>query len=161
MPKSIRVGMSEIVVAEAPDILVTIGLGSCIGVCVYDPVIKVGGMAHIMLPDSTAAKEVTNRGKFADTAIPDLVELMQKKGAIKQRMLVKKAGGAQMFAYPGTNSQTHIGYRNAVAAEKALEALGLKVSGKSIGGHSGRSIYMDLATGVIRVKTLNSPEIIL
>ena len=161
MPKSIRVGMSEIVVAEAPDILVTIGLGSCIGVCVYDPVIKVGGMAHIMLPDSTAAKEVTNRGKFADTAIPDLVELMQKKGATKQRMLVKMAGGAQMFAYPGTDPQMHIGHRNAVAAEKTLSVLGLKVSGKSIGGYYGRSVYMDLSTGAVKVKILNSPEIIL
>lgn len=161
MPKSIRVGMSEIVVAETPDILVTLGLGSCIGVCVYDPTIKVGGMAHVMLPDSSTSKEVTTRGKFADTAIPDLIELMQKKGAAKHRMLVKMAGGAQMFAYPGMSPQMHIGYRNAVAVEKALSALGLRVSGKSIGGHSGRSIYMDLATGTVKVRMLNSPEIIL
>ena len=161
MPKSIRVGMSEIVVAKTPDILVTLGLGSCIGVCIYDPTIKVGGMAHVMLPDSSTSKEVTNRGKFADTAVPELVGLLQKKGANKLRMLVKMAGGAQMFAYPGMNPQMHIGYRNAVAVEKALGELGLRVSGKCIGGHSGRSIYMDLATGTIKVKMLNSPEIIL
>lgn len=161
MPKSIRVGMSKIVVAQMPDILVTIGLGSCIGVCIYDSTLKIGGMAHIMLPDSLTSKDVTNRGKYADTAITDLVELLLDKGALKHRMLIKMAGGAQMFAYPGMDPQMQIGRRNVIAVEKTLTALGLRVSGKSVGGNFGRSVYMNLTTGTVKVKMLNSPEIIL
>ena len=161
MSETIRVGMSQIAVAKAPDLLVTLGLGSCVAVCIYDFFLKVGGMAHIMLPNSSLSTDVTKRGKFADTAIPDLVDAMQEKGAMKERMIVKIAGGAQMFSYNGLDRQIQIGPRNLQAVEENLAKMGLKVTSRSVGGNTGRSIFMDLATGAIRVRMLNSPEVIL
>jgi chemotaxis protein CheD len=153
--------MSEIAISKSPDLLVTLGLGSCVGVCIYDSFLKLGGMAHIMLPDSSAAKEVINKGKFADTAIPALVKQMEESGSVKTRMVVKIAGGAQMFSYSGMNNKMLVGPRNIAAVENSLNALGLRISGKSVGGNLGRSINMDLSTGVVKVRMLNSPEIIL
>lgn len=163
MPEPIRVGMSEIVVARAPKVLVTLGLGSCVAVCVYDFFLKVGGMAHIMLPDSSlsGANALTNRGKFADTAIPDLIEAMQREGAMKERMVVKIAGGAQMFSFNGLNNQIQIGARNVAAVEKIIAEMGLKITNRSVGGNVGRSVLMDLETGNVTIKMLNSPDIIL
>ncbi|NLC54184.1 MAG: chemotaxis protein CheD [Firmicutes bacterium] len=166
MSEAIRVGMSEIVVAKAPKVLVTLGLGSCVAVCIYDFFLKAGGMAHIMLPDSSLSsgsrdKVVTNRGKFADTAIPDLFEALRQEGALKERMVVKIAGGAQMFAFSDVNNTLQIGARNIEAVEKILAEMGLKITNRSVGGNVGRSVYMDLETGGVRIKMLNSPEIIL
>jgi chemotaxis protein CheD len=154
--------MSQLAVAEAPKILVTLGLGSCVAVCIYDYFLKVGGMAHIMLPDSSIANSgVVNRGKFADTAIVDLIEALQQKGTAKERMVVKIAGGSQMFSYQGLDNQIQIGARNIKAVEENLARLGFTITNRSVGGNSGRSVFMDLATGAIRVKMLDSPEIIL
>lgn len=163
MSEPIRVGMSEIVVAKAPNVLVTLGLGSCVAVCIYDFFLKVGGMAHIMLPDSSLSSPnaVTNRGKFADTAVPDLFNMLLQKGAAKEWLVVKIAGGAQMFSFNGLNDQIQIGARNVAAVEKALAELGLTITNRSVGGNVGRSVFMDLETGSVRIKMLNSPEIIL
>lgn len=163
MSESIRVGMSQIVIAKAPDVLVTLGLGSCVAVCMYDFFLKVGGMAHIMLPDSTliTTEETVNRGKYADTAIPDLLDGLRERGALKERIVVKIAGGAQMFSFNGVENQMQIGARNIMAVEKTLAALGMKITNRSVGGNVGRSVFMDLETGGVRVRMLNSPEIIL
>lgn len=160
MSELIRVGMSEIAWAKSPDLLITLGLGSCVGVCIYDPFLRIGGMAHIMLPDSSLAREVTNRGKFADTAIPDLVQKLIDLGSLKTRMIVKIAGGAQMFGNI-QDDKLLIGPRNVTAVEEALSGLGLKISGKSVGGHLGRSLRFDLASGTVTVKILNQEEIVL
>jgi chemotaxis protein CheD len=153
--------MSQIVVAEAPDVLVTLGLGSCVAVCVYDFFLKVGGMAHVMLPNSSLTKEVTTPGKFADTAISALLTTMRQKGALKERLEVKIAGGAQMFSYQGLDQKIQIGVRNISAVEENLAQSGLKISKRSVGGNIGRSVFMELATGAVRVKMLNSPDHIL
>ncbi|NLM37182.1 MAG: chemotaxis protein CheD [Firmicutes bacterium] len=120
-------------------------------------------MAHIMLPDSSlsSANTLTNRGKFADTAIPDLISSLQKEGAMKERMVVKIAGGSQMFNFNGLNSQVQIGARNIAAVEKIMAELGLKIVSRNVGGHVGRSVYMDLETGNVTIKMLNSPDVIL
>ena len=161
MSETIRVGMSQIVVAEAPDVLVSLGLGSCVAVCIYDFFLKVGGMAHIMLPDSSLTKEVTTPGKFADTAISDLLATLGQKGVVKDRMVVKIAGGAQMFSYNGLDQKIQIGLRNIIAVEENLAQVGLKIANRSVGGNVGRSIFMELATGAIKVRMLNSPDLIL
>ena len=154
MPELIRVKMSDIEYGATPDVLVTLGLGSCVGVCVYDPLLRIGGMAHIMLPDSQLAYGVVKRGKYADTAIPDLVEGLSEKGALKTRMIVKIAGGAQMFTMFGQEDKIQIGPRNVVAVERTIAELGLRLNGRDVGGHSGRTVYFDLSTGVMTVKTL-------
>lgn len=156
MPELIRVKMSDIEYGAAPDVLVTLGLGSCIGVCVYDPFLQIGGMAHIMLPDSQLARGIVNRGKFADTAVPDLVEGLNEKGAVKTRMIVKIAGGAQMFTMFGQEDKIQIGPRNVVAVERTIAKLGLRLNGRDVGGHSGRTVYFDLSTGAITIKTLQT-----
>uniref|UniRef100_UPI00262E9BAB chemotaxis protein CheD n=1 Tax=uncultured Fretibacterium sp. TaxID=1678694 RepID=UPI00262E9BAB len=101
MENSYLLGMADLVVANAPAKLVTLGLGSCIGLVVFDTVAKVAGMAHIMLPNSRGAQGLEKVGKFADTAVPAIIDEMIKKGASKARIKAKIAGGAQMFALPG------------------------------------------------------------
>lgn len=161
MSETIRVGMSQIVVAEAPDVLVSLGLGSCVAVCVYDYLLKVGGMAHVMLPDSSLTKEVTTPGKYADTAVAHLLTILREKGVVQERMVVKIAGGAQMFSYQELDPKIQIGTRNIIAVEENLAQAGLEVTNRSVGGNIGRSIFMDLETGAIRVRMLNSPDLIL
>ena len=97
MPDLIKVGMAEYKVGRNPDILITYGLGSCVGIAIYDPIAKIGGLAHIMLPDSAQARSTDNLAKFADTALPVMVEEIIKLGAYKLNIWAKCAGGAQMF----------------------------------------------------------------
>jgi chemotaxis protein CheD len=165
MTGGIRVGMSEIAVSRAPDVLIAIGLGSCVGVCFYDPLLKCGGMAHVMLPDSTqilgAGAEITKPGKFADTALPELLRKVTELGALPSRLEVKIAGGAQMFNFNGDNGRMQIGPRNVETIEQLLAAMNLKLAGKNTGGNCGRSVRFDLATGMLTVKMINSPDIII
>lgn len=159
MAEFIRVGMSEIVVSRSPNVLAAIGLGSCVAVCVYDPVSMSGGMAHIMLPKNSRTVEVKKPGKFADTAIPELLERLKDVGVVLSRAEIKISGGAQMFG--GDNHLLMIGPRNVQAVESLLAERNLKIIGKNVGGKNGRSVRFDLATGVVSIKMLNSPEIIL
>ncbi|HHZ19908.1 MAG TPA: chemotaxis protein CheD [Firmicutes bacterium] len=152
-----RVGMSELKTATPKDVLMALGLGSCVGVCMYDPLIKLGGMAHIMLPDSSQARELSNPGKFADTAIPALLELMEKNGALRRRLIVKIVGGAQMFSISGNDPRLNIGSRNVTAVEEALAKYGLKIAARSVGGNLGKTITLDTETGIVNVKTFNCP----
>ncbi|NLY88898.1 MAG: chemotaxis protein CheD [Firmicutes bacterium] len=165
MAEHIRVGMSEIAVSRTPDVLVAIGLGSCVGVCFYDPQIKCGGMAHVMLPNSVqivgAGAEITKPGKFVDTALPELLRRMIQMGALASRLEVKIVGGAQMFNFNGENDRMQIGPRNVEATEQILAKMNLKLTGKNTGGNRGRSVRFDLATGIVTVKMLNSPDFII
>lgn len=161
MSELIRVGMSEIACSRSPDVLVTYGLGSCVGVCIYDPLLKIGGMAHVMLPDSSLSKTVTNRGKFADTSIPDLTARLIQMGTLSSRLVAKIAGGSQMFAFMGNDDKLLIGPRNVAAVEKALKEQRIKLSAKNVGGSAGRSILFDLTSGEVTIKMLNSSDIIL
>ena len=98
MGNMIKVGMADLKICKAPDALTTLGLGSCIGACLYDPVDKIAGMVHYMLPDSTKIKSNQNIAKFGDTGIRELIRLMEEAGARKSRIVAKIAGGARMFA---------------------------------------------------------------
>lgn len=168
MAEFVRVGMSEIAVSRFPDVLTAIGLGSCVGVCFYDPVLKSGGMAHVMLPESTQivrtgarAQAITKPGKFADTALPELLKKMTELGTLSSRVEVKIVGGAQMFNFDGGNDLMLIGPRNVEAIEQMLETMNLKLVGKNTGGNRGRSIKFDLYTGIVTVKMVDSPDIII
>ena len=108
---SIVLGMADLMVVSAPIKLITLGLGSCIGLVVYDTFAKVAGMAHIMLPDSRGLKTAEKVGKFADTAVPAIIEEMLKKGATRARIKAKIAGGAQMFSLPGGKCGVSYGRR--------------------------------------------------
>lgn len=116
---TIVLGMADLMVIRAPVKLVTLGLGSCIGLVVYDSTAKVAGMAHIMLPNSRGLMGSEKVGKFADTAVPALIDAMEKQGAVKSRIKAKLAGGAQMFALPGMSADfLTVGAKNVTETKK-------------------------------------------
>ncbi len=154
-PKIIKVGMADLNIAKCPDKLMTLGLGSCIGITLYDPAVKVGGMAHIMLPDSTQIKNNSNLAKFADTAIGVLIEQMTNIGANQNRLVAKLAGGAQMFDFKQISDVMRVGYRNDMATRKILEDLKIPIIADDTGENYGRTIELHTKTGALLIKTIN------
>lgn len=157
MSNVINVGMADYKTARTPDILMTAGLGSCIGVCIHDPISKVGGLAHIMLP-SANGNPGTNPYKYADTAITLMFQEILGLGASKVRLKAKMAGGAQMFSFPGRPTVLKIGDRNAEAVLQELKRLGIPLLVFDTGGTFGRTIHFDVATGDLKVRTINHGE---
>lgn len=157
MNNVITVGMADYKTSKIPDILMTAGLGSCIGICVHDPVEKVGGMAHIMLPTANG-NPGANPSKYADTAIELMVQDILSLGAKKTRLRAKIAGGAQMFSFPGKTNVLKIGDRNAEAVEAELKRLGIPLLVADVGGSFGRTIHFDVGTGDLKVRTINHGE---
>lgn len=150
----VKVGMADLKTVRHPGGLTTLGLGSCIGVCLHDPVTKVTGMAHIMLPSSKAIKNNSNEAKFADTGIAKLIAEMVSMGANKSRLVGKMAGGAQMFAFSGQNDMMKIGERNAAAVREMLTSLGIRILADDTGGNFGRSIEFYSEDGRLLIKTI-------
>ncbi|SDN28809.1 chemotaxis protein CheD [Alkalicoccus daliensis] len=156
MNKVIKVGMADLQFASAPSMLRTSGLGSCVGIILYDERMKTAGMAHIMLPDSSMARNgILNRAKYADTAIADLIEELQKKGASKFRLKAKIAGGAQMFQFASNNEAVRIGPRNVSAVKEHLRSEKIPVIYEDTGGSSGRTIEFNPLDGVLEIRTVN------
>ena len=156
MSEIIKVGMADLKVVSAPDGLITMGLGSCVAVVLRDPLTKVGGMVHIMLPDSNALKNTKdgNLAKFADTGIEELIRQMEAKGARKSRMTAKLAGGATMFAVSVKKEWSMIGDRNVNACKKVLAELKIPVLAESTGGTYGRTVTFYPETGEYHVKAV-------
>jgi len=143
----IVVGMADCKISEGHEqVLATYGLGSCIGLTVYDPDARVGGMLHYMLPDSSidAAASKTNPFKFADTGIPHLLGKVYERGASKRRLIVRAAGAANMVQ--GADI-FEIGKRNYLALRRNLWKSGLLLHAEAIGGTQFRTIKLDIATG--------------
>jgi chemotaxis protein CheD len=149
----VKVGMADLKVVEHPDALTTLGLGSCVGICLYDTMSKVTGMAHIMLPSSKAIRKNENVAKFADTAIDELIKQMQLKGANKTRLTAKIAGGAQMFSFSSANDSMKIGERNAEAVRAILKSMGIPIKADETGGNFGRTIEFFSENGKLVIKT--------
>lgn len=154
MSEVIKVGMADLNVCKAPDALTTLGLGSCIGICLYDARRKVAGLAHIMLPSSEAVKNNSNKAKFADTAVEVLIEQMKKLGAVESALECKIAGGAQMFAFSSGSDTMQVGQRNAEAVRKKMQELGIRIKADDTGGNFGRTIELSADTGVLFIKTI-------
>jgi chemotaxis protein CheD len=151
--KTLVVGVADMVVSnDASADIVTYSLGSCLGVTVYDPVKKIGGMLHLMLPDSTidAVKANTMPYMFVDTGVPRLFHAAYNLGADRSRLVVKVAGGAQLLDQQGI---FNIGIRNFAALEKLIAQNGLKIHSADTGGLSSRTVRMDLTSGNVTVKT--------
>ena len=154
MGEMIKVGMADLKVCQAPDNLTTLGLGSCIGVALYDPVTKVSGLLHLMLPDSTQITNNSNIAKFADTGIDELVLQMQKAGANKSRLVAKIAGGAQMFAVTTSSDILRVGERNAFAAKKGLKKHNIRLLSEDTGLNYGRTVEFYSETGDFLIKSV-------
>ncbi|ADL07885.1 chemotaxis protein CheD [Thermosediminibacter oceani] len=151
----IRVGMGEYKTAKAPALLVSLGLGSCVGVVLYDSTRKIGGLAHVMLPDSSlSSKKDFNPGKFADTAIDLLVAELEKAGANSKKLIAKIAGGAQMFQIKSDNNIMKIGKRNVEAVKKKLAKIKIDIVAEDVEGNYGRTIEFCCDTGKLTVKTI-------
>jgi len=150
----IKVGMADLKVTKSPNGLSTLGLGSCVGICLYDPLTKVAGMAHIMLPDSKAIRNNKNIAKFADTAIDKMIDDMVRLGANKNRLVGKIAGGAQMFKFNSENDMMKIGQRNAIAVRGILKQIGIPVKADETGGNYGRTIEFYSDSGKLLIKTI-------
>ncbi|MGQ9848359.1 MAG: chemotaxis protein CheD [Bacteroidales bacterium] len=150
---NIIVGIADMKISFEPDIvLITYGLGSCIGMTLYDPFLKVGGLLHFMLPDS---KLDTHKGSlnpliFADTAIPIFFEEIYRLGVKKERLEVRIAGGSHIFDESGF---FNIGRKNYLMLKKILRDYDIPVKGKDIGGKTNRTLFLEISTGRVFVKT--------
>lgn len=152
--KEIKVGIADLNAAYSPDKLITVGLGSCIGIALYDKPRNIGGLAHIMLPDSTLFTMVNNPIKFADLAIPILLKKMESMGAFKRNIKAKIAGGASMFNFSDKSMIMDVGNRNSMAVKTVLEKLSIPVIGEDTGGNKGRTMIFDTSTGVVQIRTV-------
>lgn len=150
----VKVGMADLKSANHPCIITTLGLGSCVGIALYDSATKIVGLAHVMLPSSEQAKNNSNIAKFADTGIVKLVNDMIRLGAKKERIVAKLAGGAQMFAFSQGSDLMRIGYRNVVASKERLIELKIPVVSEDTGGNYGRTIELFSSDGRLMVKTI-------
>jgi chemotaxis protein CheD len=147
--KQIVIGISDLNVATAPDELISYALGSCVGICLYDKAVRIAGLSHILLPDSSPYQEVMPT-KFADTAIKVLIDRMIIAGCRKYNLTAKIAGGANMFSWPGET----VGDKNVKAVQNQLMKHGIPLIAKDVGGDYGRTVSINAETGIVTVKAL-------
>ena len=157
MEKKISVGIADMKMTRQEGILITYALGSCIGVSFYDPMIKLGALLHIMLPEKSGAKD-GNVFKFADTGIRETLRKLTAFGGSKSRMVCKIAGGAKMFEMKGGGGLGNIGERNAQNVKRILMAEGLRVTSEDVGANYARTMLLDVATGNVYVRSAGKPE---
>jgi len=143
--EELHVGISEYKIAQAPTRLITVGLGSCIGTIIYDEASHIGGLSHIMLPDSQPFlhKREIKPEKFADLALPAMVAELEQK-IRRPRFQAKIVGGANMFQFQTLNAASNIGQRNIEAVEEVLARLNIPIVAKHVGGSAGRTKIVDL-----------------
>ena len=163
MSDIIKVGMADLKTCMSPNGITTLGLGSCVGIAIRDPATKIGGLAHVMLPDSKSIKNGNlNIAKFADTGIVELVVQMEKLGAKRSRMVAKIAGGATMFAFQGGNSPIgQVGMRNVEATKEKLKELKIPILAEDTGSNYGRTVIFYPETGAFHIRAVGRPESII
>ena len=154
MGEIIKVGMADYKIAKSPDSLITLGLGSCVGVVIYDKTKQIAGMAHIMLPASDEIKNNSNKMKFVDMMMEDLL----KQGVNKTLLKAKIAGGAQMFSVSLKTDNLNIGKKNAEAVKKKLKSLNIPIVAEDLHGNNGRTITFDVASNDLHIKSIGKGE---
>jgi len=151
----VKVGMADLNVAVGGEVLKTTGLGSCVGLALFDKRNQVAGLAHVMLPTSSIARESAfNIAKYADTAIPDLIEKMKQAGADTSRLIAKLAGGAQMFAFTSQSDAMRIGPRNVESCKLALAQFAIPITSEDTGGSHGRTIELSSTSGILLIRSV-------
>lgn len=154
--KIVKVGIADSKIAKAPNIIRTSGLGSCVGVVLFDEGKLIAGLAHIMLPESSLTKMGTlNKAKYADTAIEELMNLLLVHGARKGFIKAKIAGGAQMFQFASATDMMRIGPRNVEAVKNELRRLHIQLIAQDVGGSNGRTIDFSPETSILTIRTVN------
>jgi len=156
--KTVVVGLGELVVSEDPtNVLACLGLGSCVGVCAYDPISKIGGMAYIVLP-SSKGRHMESSAIYADTAIPMLFREMEKLGADKVRIKIKLVGGAEILVNPGLKKPLKIGEKIQEVIRAKLTEEGTMWMAADIGGNYGRSSRLFINTGKVVINVAGKGE---
>jgi chemotaxis protein CheD len=153
----IKVGMADLKLCPKGQGITTLGLGSCVGVAIRDTATKDGGLAHVMLPDSTAIRNNSNIAKFADTGVKELVRQMEAKGAKRSRMTAKIAGGAKMFSFQNNSSLVNVGDRNVEAVKKVLAELRIPILAQDTGLNFGRTVEFFPESGDFVIKAVGKP----
>ena len=152
----IKVGIAQMDVVKAPNTIRTSGLGSCVGVVLYDESKQIAGLIHVMLPDSSLGRsDVVNVAKFADTGIKALIELLKLEGVHAFKLKAKIAGGAQMFQFTSDKDSMRIGPRNVEAVKAELRKNSIPLVAEDTGGNSGRTIEFDPITSKLNIRTVN------
>ena len=160
-PPPTYVKVAQYAVGVPGDVLATLGLGSCVAILLRDPVARVGGMAHVLLPEPALARDDGNPFKFAQTAVPELIAELRREGARAARIEGRLVGGAAMFAtlmVPGT---LNMGERNIRAAREALVRAGIPLHGEDVGGDYGRSVRFRVDDGSVTVSSVGRPDVVL
>jgi chemotaxis protein CheD len=157
--RSVMVNMGQFAVSRShEDVLTALGLGSCIAVCVYDPDSQLGGMVHVVLPDSAIGRPADTPAKFADSGVPWLIRHVEEQGATRRRLRISLVGGANVLTSGTGSSALDIGQRNITAVRSALAAERLAAVAEDVGGHSSRTVRLHICTGELMVKTLRDGE---
>ncbi len=161
MTSSIVVGLGDIKISNnAQDILVVYGLGSCMGIGVYDPITHVAGLLHAVLPENLNGRDGKVE-KYVDSGIPALLERVAAFGADCNRLVIWMAGGAQMLTAPGTKNSFDLGPRNVLAAQQTLKKYNLKLKAHDVGGHHGRTLKLYVSNGRMTLRTVGLKERVL
>lgn len=154
----IRLNIAELAIRRKSGLLVTGGLGSCVGVALYDPVRKIAGLTHIFMHDSTLYNLTSeNLLKYADTALPLMLDKMLREGALREELVAKIAGGSQFFDYNriGREFDFSVGGKNILAVKKALKTLGVPLKGEDVGGNISRTMKLYVDSGKVEVISLS------
>jgi chemotaxis protein CheD len=149
----IRVKVADYAVA-AEGVIATIGLGSCVAIALYDSTARVGGLAHILLPDESMSRDRSNPAKFPATILPIVLDEMRHLGASRRRVRAKIAGGASMFANLIATNAINIGEKNVASVRAVLEKAKVPIVGEDVGSDHGRSVYLFVSDGRVEVRSL-------
>ena len=155
------VRVAQHAVGGAEDTLVTLGLGSCVAIVLHDQAARVGGMAHVLLPEPALSRDRGNASKFATTAVPALVQEMARIGARPGRLTARLIGGAAMFQGLMVPGSLNMGARNVIAAREALERAGIPLLGEQVGGDFGRSVRFQVGAGRTVVSSVGRTDVVL
>lgn len=152
MEQIIRVGIADLKLCRTPDKITTVGLGSCIGIVLYSVTHNVCGLVHVMLPSSKEIKNNSNRAKFADTGIQDLIQLLDKEGVKRSSLVAKIAGGATMFVFSGGSDLGSIGNRNIKSVKEVLADFSIPIVAEDVGADYGRTIIFDSVSKKLTIR---------
>jgi chemotaxis protein CheD len=155
----VRVKVADYAVRRGSHLIVTIGLGSCVAIALYDRDTRIGALAHVLLPSQSMSRETENPAKFPETIVPVMLEEMRELGAREaSRISAKIVGGASMFGQLASGSGINVGERNVSATRDALAAAGIRIVAEDTGLDYGRSVYFHLADGRLEVRSLKKGD---
>ena len=154
--KEVIVKVADWAAERGDGVLVTLGLGSCVAIMLHDAQTNAGAMSHVLLPSISLARDITNRAKFPETAVPLLIERLKGLGADPRRLVAKLAGGASMFGQLVTPGTIQMGERNLLASRSALRAAAIPIIRESVGGERGRSVRFHVKDGRVEIRSVGA-----